>query len=53
MALDDSDGQHRSFSRDAVKSVEVMDPLAPHRAQLIKYTDPDIRNVLAYLASLK
>jgi len=53
VALDDSDGQHRSFSRDAVKSVEVMDPLAPHRAQLIKYTDSDIRNVLAYLATLK
>jgi len=53
VALDDSGGQHRSFSRDAVKSVEVMDPLAPHRAQLIKYTDPDIRNVLAYLATLK
>jgi len=53
VALDDSDGQHRSFSRDMLKSVEVMDPLAPHRAQLIKYTDPDIRNLLAYLVTLK
>jgi mono/diheme cytochrome c family protein len=53
VALDDSDGQHRSFSRDNVKSVEVMDPLAQHRAQLIQYTDPDIRNLLAYLVTLK
>lgn len=53
VALDDSNGEHRSWSRDTVKSVEVMDPLAPHRAQLIKYTDPDIRNLLAYLVTLK
>lgn len=53
VSLDDSNGEHRSWSRDTVKSVDVMDPLAPHRAQLIKYTDPDIRNLLAYLVTLK
>ena len=53
VSLDDSNGEHRSWSRDTVKSVDVMDPLAPHRAMLIKYTDPDIRNLLAYLVTLK
>lgn len=53
VSLLDSNGEHRSWSRDTVKAVDVMDPLAPHRAQLIKYTDPDIRNLLAYLVTLK
>ncbi len=53
VSLDDSGGEYHSWSRDAVKSVDVMDPLAPHRAMLIKYTDPDIHNLLAYLVTLK
>jgi hypothetical protein len=53
VSLDDSNGEYRSWSRETVKSVDVMDPLAPHRAMLIKYTDPDIRNLLAYLVTQK
>jgi mono/diheme cytochrome c family protein len=53
VSLDDTSGEYRSWSRSVLKSVEVMDPLAPHRAQLIKYTDPDIRNLLAYLVTQK
>jgi mono/diheme cytochrome c family protein len=53
VSLDDSGGEYHSWSRDAVRSVDVMDPLAPHRAMLIKYTDSDIRNLLAYLVTLK
>jgi len=53
VSLLDSNGEHRSWARDTVKTVDVIDPLAPHRAQLIKYTDPDIRNLLAYLVTLK
>ena len=53
VSLDDSSGEYHSWSRDRLKAVEVMDPLAPHRAMLIKYTDPDIRNLLAYLVTLK
>jgi cytochrome c oxidase cbb3-type subunit 3 len=53
VSMDDTAGEYRSWSRDAVKSVDVMDPLAPHRAMLIRYTDPDIRNLLAYLVTFK
>ncbi len=53
VSLDDSNGEYRSWPREALKSVDVMDPLAPHRAMLIRYTDPDIRNLLAYLVTLK
>jgi mono/diheme cytochrome c family protein len=53
VSLDDSSGEYHSWSRETVKSVDVMDPLAPHRAMLIKYTDPDIRNMLAYLVTIK
>jgi hypothetical protein len=53
VSLDDSSGEYRSWPREELKSVDVMDPLAPHRAMLIKYTDPDIRNLLAYLVTLK
>ena len=53
VSLDDSGGEYHTWTRDAVKSVDAMDPLAPHRAMLIRYTDPDIRNLLAYLVTLK
>lgn len=53
VSLDDSSGMYHSWTRSALKSVEVMDPLAPHRSMLIKYTDPDIHNLLAYLITLK
>jgi len=33
--------------------VEIHDPLQPHRQLLTQYTDSDIHNVTAYLATLK
>jgi cytochrome c oxidase cbb3-type subunit III len=54
VSLTERDGTHRSFrtSGDTPK-VEVRDPLQPHRQLLTKYTDADIHNVTAYLATLK
>ena len=51
--LTDSSGEHHSWPRDTLKSVDVHDPLAAHKAQLIKYTDNDIHNLLEYLVTLK
>ena len=61
MRLDDfyvvlrlTDGVQRTIPRDGERPlVEVRDPLAGHRDLLPKYTDRDIHNVTAYLASLK
>jgi hypothetical protein len=53
VSIDDSSGQYRSFYRENVKSVDVSDPLAAHKAQLARYTDTDIHNLLAYLVTLK
>jgi cytochrome c oxidase cbb3-type subunit III len=52
VALTDSEGWYRSFPLDRV-SVTVDDPLDAHRAQLGKYTDKDMHDVLAYLQTLK
>jgi cytochrome c oxidase cbb3-type subunit III len=54
VVLTQADGVHRSFRRtDAGPKVEVHDPLEPHRAMLPHYTDKDIHDVTAYLASVK
>jgi cytochrome c oxidase cbb3-type subunit III len=54
VALRDSAGEYHSFTRNgAAPAVEVQDPLKAHTDLLGKYTDPDIHNVTAYLASLK
>lgn len=48
------DGRQRSFGRRGnVPVVEVNDPMAAHTALLPVYTDSDIHNVTAYLATLK
>lgn len=52
IALVDSSGWHRSWPIDQVKFT-VDDPLEAHAAQLSKYTDEDMHNVLAYLQTLK
>lgn len=52
VAMHDSSGWYRSFSRDKVM-VDVQDPRAAHQALLPKYTDDDMHNVLAYLETLK
>ncbi len=46
-------GEHRTWSRQLLKAVEVNDPLAVHKEMLSKYTDKDIHNLLAYLVTLK
>ena len=52
IGLLDDGGWRRSFSTAQVKYT-VDDPLEAHAAQLAKYTDEDIHNVLAYLQTLK
>jgi cytochrome c oxidase cbb3-type subunit III len=50
----EADGVNRSFIRNGdTPKVEVHDPLEPHRQLLPVYTDKDIHNVTAYLATLK
>jgi uncharacterized protein len=52
IAVTDASGWYRSWPTGAVKFT-VDDPLAAHMAQLAKYTDEDMHNVLAYLQTLK
>jgi cytochrome c oxidase cbb3-type subunit 3 len=52
IALRDSSGWYRSFARDRVK-VELQDALAAHRELLDKITQAEVRNLFAYLESLK
>ncbi len=47
-------GVPRTFRRDGdVPKIEVHDPLAGHQSLLSVYTDKDIHDVTAYLATLK
>ena len=49
-----ADGAVRTFSTAGTKTtVEILDPLAPHKTLLSKYSDADIHNVTAYLVSLR
>lgn len=52
VAITDKDGWYRSWARDRV-TVEIHDPLAAHRELMPKYTDADIHNLFAFLASQK
>jgi len=52
IALTDDSGWYRSWPTTQVKYV-VDDKLEAHAAQLPKYTDADMHNVLAYLQTLK
>jgi len=48
------DGGIRSFTRrGAIPKVEVKDPLEPHHKLLAVYTDKDMHDVTAYLATIK
>jgi cytochrome c oxidase cbb3-type subunit 3 len=48
------DGSLRSFARDGdVPRLEIVDPLARHKELLSLLTDADMRNVTAYLVTLK
>jgi cytochrome c oxidase cbb3-type subunit 3 len=53
VSLTSAAGDYESFSRAAVRSVAIQDPLAAHKLQLAKYSDDDIHNLLAYLVTLK
>ena len=54
VSLTQADGTHRTFRTVGTGTkVEIHDPLTPHKELLRKYTDPDIHNVTAYLASLR
>lgn len=54
VSLRDSEGRFHSFARNGDSpKVEVDDPLEKHSEMLGKYTDADIHNMTAYLASLK
>ena len=54
VALLMEDGTIRSFTRrGAVPKVEMRDPLEPHKTLLGAYTNKDMHNVTAYLATLK
>lgn len=54
VSLTQSDGAHRTFrTAGTTTKVEIHDPLTPHKELLRVYTDDDIHNVTAYLASLR
>lgn len=49
-----ADGTQRTIRREGDRTrVEINDPLAPHKAMLPTLTDKDMRDVTAYLATLK
>jgi cytochrome c oxidase cbb3-type subunit 3 len=52
IALIDSDGWHRSWTRSAVQ-VRIDDPLGAHFDQLGKYTDGEMHDVFAYIQTLR
>ena len=54
ITLSDADGAIRSFRRDGeVPKIEIKDPMQTHRSLWPVYTDKDMHDVTAYLASLK
>jgi len=54
VTLVDAGGVSRTFIRNgSTPAVEVHDPLRPHKDLLPVYTDKDIHDVTAYLASIK
>jgi cytochrome c oxidase cbb3-type subunit 3 len=53
VSLVDDSGARRSWPKDQTKSIDVVDPLAAHKALLPVYTDKDIHDLLAYLVTLK
>jgi cytochrome c oxidase cbb3-type subunit 3 len=54
VVIANTDGQQRSFRREGdVPRIQVRDPLEGHQKLLLEYTDKDIHDVTAYLATLK
>jgi hypothetical protein len=52
IALRDSEGRYRSFATSEVEFT-VVNPLDAHIAQLERYTDPDMHDVITYLHTLR
>jgi cytochrome c oxidase cbb3-type subunit III len=52
ISITGADGAYHSWPKSSVK-VELHDPLEAHRELFTKYTDADIHNLYAYLATLK
>jgi cytochrome c oxidase cbb3-type subunit III len=53
VALRDSSGEYRAFTRGPSVKVDINDPLTTHNQMLDVYTDQDMHNVVRYLESLK
>jgi cytochrome c oxidase cbb3-type subunit 3 len=54
VVIANNDGPQRSFRREGdVPRIQVRDPLEGHQKLLLEYTDKDIHDVTAYLATLK
>ena len=56
VSLTTATGEYLSFTRQgtqAARAVELQDPLAQHRQLLSEYSDQDMHDVTAYLATLK
>jgi cytochrome c oxidase cbb3-type subunit 3 len=53
VSLRDESGAYHAFDRGPAATVVVTDPLAAHHALLDRYTDADMHNLTAYLATLK
>ena len=53
VSIRDTAGELHSFNRGPDVNVQVADPLAAHHDLLDRYTDTDMHNLTAYLATLK
>jgi cytochrome c oxidase cbb3-type subunit 3 len=53
IALVDASGKAQTIDRGPGVSVELKDPLAPHQAMIMTLKNDDMRNVTAYLDTLK
>ena len=54
VTLTQADGTARSFRRDGdLPRIDIRDPLEAHKKLLLVYTNTDMHNVTAYLATLK
>jgi mono/diheme cytochrome c family protein len=53
VALRDSSGEYRAWTRGPAVRVDINDPLSAHNQMLDAYTDQDMHNVVRYLESLK
>jgi hypothetical protein len=53
VSLRDAAGEFHAFTRGPGVTVSIVDPLAYHHELLDRYSDADMHNLTAYLATLK